>query len=143
MTDEAFWSRVDKTDTCWLWTGTTTDGYGIVRRRKIKPKGWLYAHRYSWMLTHGPIPPGALVLHTCDVRNCVRPDHLWLGSNADNLADMCQKDRSTRKLTSAQVREVRERWAAGERQVDLAAEFGIAQTTISRTIRFESGRSIR
>lgn len=143
-TDEKFWTRVEKTETCWLWTGHMThDGYGTLRRRKIEQKKMLYAHRYAWMLTHGLIPEGELVLHRCDVRNCVNPEHLFLGSHHTNHIDMAMKERSTLTLTADQVREVRTRWAAGARQVDLAATFGISQSTVSRLVRGVSGVAIR
>jgi hypothetical protein len=85
-----FWRRVDKKgpDDCWIWIGsTTTHGYGQFK---------LGAHRYSWELANGPIPAGYLVCHTCDVRNCVNPNHLFLGTNKDNLHDASLKGRLSR-----------------------------------------------
>ena len=70
MSDEAFWGRVNKTETCWLWTGTINDqGYGISRRH-------FRAHRIAYELLVGPIPDGLQLDHLCRVRNCVNPDHL-------------------------------------------------------------------
>lgn len=92
---QRFWNRVEKTNGCWQWTGSTdTNGYGQLRipgprssHKKVRTS------RYSWVLHYGPIPNGMLVLHTCDNRRCVRPDHLWLGTQADNMADMSNKGR--------------------------------------------------
>lgn len=69
---QRFWSRVDKTDSCWLWTGHTNRGYG----RACFEGRTVYAHRLSWELTRGPIPDGLSLDHLCRVLNCVNPDHL-------------------------------------------------------------------
>lgn len=91
FTAEAFWARVNKTNTCWLWIGgSISDGYGTVSRCGLMEK----CHRVSWILTYGNIPPNKLVLHICDNTLCVNPDHLFLGTNADNTLDMINKGRS-------------------------------------------------
>ena len=123
-----FWPKVAKSgDGCWLWTAHRTAlGYGRFNLRGKVTK----AHRVSWELTNGPIPHGLCVLHKCDNPPCVRPDHLFLGTIADNQADMAQKGRSflkqhpecalrgersgMAKLTAAQARRMRERYASGE-----------------------------
>ena len=87
---ESFWSRVDKSGDCWIWTGATRDGYGVIRRRLAPDSG---AHRVAWELTIGPIGPGLNVCHHCDVPLCVRPDHLFLGTQSDNLQDASRKGR--------------------------------------------------
>jgi hypothetical protein len=88
--EKAFWSKVNKTAGCWLWTRPGwIDGYAqfMTRRRRV------YVHRFAYELTHGPIPPGLLVCHKCDVPLCVRPDHLFLGTPKDNILDAVRKGR--------------------------------------------------
>jgi hypothetical protein len=91
-----FWSYVDKTGDCWLWTKScTSKGYGQFKFKEQKDT----THRIAWKLTHGPIPDGLLVLHRCDVRNCVNPAHLFLGTPKDNTQDMMSKGRHRSQLT--------------------------------------------
>jgi hypothetical protein len=89
--DDRFWSKVQKTDTCWLWTSTRNPfGYGRVYwRGRMNVR----AHRLAWELTYGAIPEGRWVLHSCDTPSCVRPDHLFLGDARTNVADMHAKGR--------------------------------------------------
>ena len=105
-----FWAKVELTlDGCWLWTGSktgpgpyTTGGYGTVYWRGE----YLLAHRVMWELANGPIPEGMHVLHRCDVRNCVRPDHLFLGTHQDNMADMARKGRAVSGATIRAARKL-------------------------------------
>jgi len=91
---ERFWAYVEKTDGCWPWTGPHTPaGYGWLT---LGRRGWgqMYAHHLSWLLHFpGPFWEGWQVNHQCDNPGCVRPDHLWLGTQAHNMANARAKDR--------------------------------------------------
>lgn len=93
---QRFWSLVDKSDDqdgCWEWQGNVTRyGYGITRVPR-GPKTYWRAHRLSYLLSYGVDPAALCVCHACDNRLCVRPEHLWLGTLADNTRDMFQKKR--------------------------------------------------
>lgn len=101
-----WWSKVrTSAEGCWLWRGKAGDayGHGIFSIRRDHKARSVYAHRQMWALVVGPIPDGLDVLHRCDVPFCVRPDHLFLGTQADNMADGAAKRRFTvprhKKLT--------------------------------------------
>ncbi|MFZ9715826.1 MAG: HNH endonuclease signature motif containing protein [Ilumatobacteraceae bacterium] len=84
-------SKVVKTDSCWLWGGAlTSHGYGSI---KFLQRRW-GTHRLSYTVFKGSIPDGLMVCHSCDVRACVNPDHLWLGTNLDNQRDSESKGRA-------------------------------------------------
>jgi len=89
-----FWSNIDTRSKCWLWTGgMTARGYGAFAVVYGRHKFWR-AHRFAWFLANGPIPKGGQILHTCDNRFCVNPEHLYLGDTDANMRDMVQNGRS-------------------------------------------------
>lgn len=120
---------------CHLWMGAIvpTTGYGSI---SLGPKaGSASTHCVSWTLYRGPIPGGLFVLHKCDVRPCVNPDHLFLGTHADNMADMIAKGRARHpphKLTAERVLLIRRSLASGMTQRKVAAEHDISQGSVSR-----------
>lgn len=93
-----FWTKVKQAEGCWLWLGAKNpDGYGMLNVRNHRGT---HAHRIAYALKVGDIPPGLSVLHSCDNRSCVRPDHLFLGTQLDNVKDMTKKGRD-HKATGA------------------------------------------
>ncbi len=126
-------SRVQKSESCWNWTGPISKfGYGTIyldaKRRSVR------VHRVMYQVFHGEIPIGLNVLHKCDNRRCVNPDHLFLGTIADNQKDAAIKNRLRVKLELGQVCEIRRLYIEGFSQVDLAKMFKINQSNISRIV---------
>lgn len=135
-----FWERVEKTDGCWLWTGhRNAQGYGTLW---FHGNSWR-AHRLAWHLTNSGVPEGLDVLHHCDNPPCVRPDHLFLGTDRDNVDDRERKGRNVprKKLTDEQVADIRRRYrpgrgpgySAGMSQI-LAKEFGVHRSYIRQLV---------
>ena len=92
--EDRFWLYCDRSDMsgCWIWTGSlNTGGYGQIKQARSNKK--ILAHRLSYQINRGPIPDGAVVLHKCDNTRCVNPDHLFLGTQSDNMLDAMRKGR--------------------------------------------------
>lgn len=156
LSDEnRFWNKVDKSggpDACWMWTGHKySTGYGsfIICTKRAK------AHRVAWVITHGHIPQdgsyhGLCVCHRCDTPGCCNPSHLFLGTNADNVADREAKHHNTpgeantsAKLTNAQAIEIRSLYAVGDTTYNkLASQFGVGKMTIRGIIRRETWKHL-
>jgi len=116
---------------CWEWSGgIASHGYGVFNHT--------LAHRYSYSYYIDEIPEGLHVLHICDNKSCVNPDHLFLGTNYDNIEDKIIKGRQARWensgvaiLTNSNVLEIKEKLKRGETQMSIAECFGVDQSTIS------------
>ncbi|MCK9496739.1 MAG: HNH endonuclease [Dehalococcoidia bacterium] len=145
---DRFWSKVDQNGPipehvpslgpCWVWTASRNKGYGQFNRdgRPVP------AHRVSYELAHGPVPDGLFVMHRCDNRACVRPEHLAPGTPAENTADMDNKGRRINvpqvgeshgcaRLTEEEVIEIRRRVSTGEKSRLVAADYGVSRETVS------------
>lgn len=132
-----FWAKVDKNAAggCWLYNGTISfEGYGYVNiGGGVRRKQW-QAHRFAWTLLKGPIDKGACILHTCDVRNCVNPEHLYVGDRKDNARDKIRRRRDiAASLTYEQAAEIKAalanyRFGLGE---ELAVKYGVTRNVIS------------
>jgi hypothetical protein len=132
---ERFWAKVDKggPNGCWLWTGCKNEwGYGLASWAGRKN---LRVHRISYEIASGTIPAGKLVLHKCDTPACLRPDHLFLGTDADNMLDKQRKGRIDRTLTREQAREARQIFlAGGVTKSHLARKYGLCSSTMGKLL---------
>jgi hypothetical protein len=135
---ERFLEKVRKTDACWEWTACKDrHGYGLIG---VGGHRVVYAHRVAYELFVGAIPRGKQVLHQCDNPLCVRPTHLFIGTNADNRADSVAKGRQARgeqngraKLTRLQIQEIRRQYQPNSHEFGgraLGRRHGVSQPTI-------------
>jgi hypothetical protein len=147
--EERFWPRVNK-DTlngCWIWLGASApSGHGrIGNHNKV-----YQTHRVSWELEYGSIPAGLCVLHKCDNPRCVNPEHLFLGTQIENLKDMDQKKRrrvgvgirnANAKLNNESVMEIREKYSSGSfTKTALSEKYGVSQSTIRQVVERKTWR---
>ena len=153
---DKFWIRVQKGDGCWLWIGSRLPtGYG-----RFYPNGrvGMYAHRVSWEIANNhQIPHGLCVMHSCDTPACVNPEHLRVGTQAENMQDMFERGRQgyygspgekhpNSKLTNEQVREIREMWrtrrSSGLTKVEIGRMYGVTKNNIDLIVRRISWKSV-
>lgn len=143
---ERFWDNMQKPVGCWLFDGAKEiNGYGYLLNPLPGGPKYTTAHRLAWILKNGPIPEGMRVLHKCDIRACCNPDHLFLGTDADNARDAMRKKRTLAgekgwhaKLSGDQVLAIRAEYQcvrSGKRvirsnAVELAKKYGVSDGTI-------------
>lgn len=143
-TEERFWSKVVKSDGCWEWTGCRN----YRPATHYRPRSWSYgtfyfegrqqpAHRVAWKLAVGEIPAGMWMLHHCDNQGCVRPDHLYVGTHADNTRDAVIRRRMARgerswnhKLTDEDIGHIRWLLSRGIPTETIGALVGVSGRTI-------------
>jgi len=149
-----FWSKIDKSrgsKSCWPYTaGRNWYGYGMFNPTSKKH---VPAHRYMWQLKNGPIPKGMLICHKCDNPPCCNPDHLFIGTPADNMRDKVRKGRQSTKVpkprygedhhncrfSNEQVRAMRDLYEkCGWKQLALARVFNTPVATIHGIVRYKS-----
>ena len=164
-TVDRFWDKVKKSSGCWIWCGSKrSKGYGafVYARGGEVVQG--RAHRYSYELHKGKIPAGLCVLHRCDNPACVNPDHLFLGSIADNNADMVSKGRHVRgatytdpllcnyergeghhaaKLTESDIRMIRNQKKSGLSYSKLSRMHGLAVGHLFRIVTRKAWRHVK
>lgn len=120
---------------CWIFDGAVSggNGYGSMRDETGRMD---YAHRISHRLYKGPIPDGALVLHTCDCRKCANPEHIYSGTHAQNIKDAIERERYARrgKLRAAQVLEIVAKSKAGASRSSLSERFHVSPESIARIL---------
>lgn len=149
---DRFWARVNKTDSCWLWTGSTVRGYGVFTAPGHESSR---AHRVAYEHFVGEIPAGHCVCHRCDTPACVNPEHLFAATQLDNIADRHAKGRTSKgashseklrakprprrhapyKLTEVDIREMFELRKGGMVLSEIAARFNCAPTMVSAVMR--------
>lgn len=148
-----FWRKVNKTESCWIWKGSkTSGGYGKIRQRKTTKS----AHRVSWEIHFGKIPKGVgihgiSVCHKCDIRDCVNPLHLFIGTHTDNMRDAFKKGRIIRPqgsenhnavLNEEKVVEIRNLFAKGFKKTQIGMFFQCGETTIAHVINRDTWKHV-
>lgn len=149
MTAGRFWQRVDSSagpGVCWPWTGSLhADGYGKLRWAGAN----VLAHRTAYALIHGEIPAGLCIRHRCDNPPCCNPDHLEIGTWADNVMDTVSRGRHVRgelspmaKLSEAAVKDIRRGFRNGKTRYELAERFHVSHTLICQVIKRKKWRHV-
>lgn len=136
-----FIEKVEKTPTCWIWKGSKfTSGYGDLSFFPSERR----AHRASWVIHYGKIPKGLHVLHKCDVKDCVNPEHLFLGTHRENMQDMVRKGRRPKifgtrhgmsKLTEKDILNIRALDKKSISRLEISKQFNITKENVGYIVR--------
>lgn len=137
--EDRFWTKVEilSPDDCWEWKACKNrGGYGrISLPHKFKKCDSMLSHRTAWIISNGEIPKGMKILHKCDNPSCCNPNHLFLGTQYDNVQDMVRKGRVQHRLSDEQVLEIVHKYSLGDiLQKDLAKEYGIHTDYVSSLV---------
>jgi len=146
--DKRFWSQVvvKSKNECWVFKNQPSQIYGVYHYKIEGGRKAVRPHRYAWIQHNGKIPDGLFVCHSCDTPKCCNPNHLWLGTNSDNILDRVMKfgpcsighittmgeDHHSSKLTKDQVLDIRKRIKNGEKQNKLATKYNVSTVMISK-----------
>ena len=147
LASERFWSKVSKSNDCWIWTGAKTkNGYGVFQKGR---RGELLykAHRFSFEIHKGEIPTGMIIMHQCDNKICVNPDHLTAGNHSQNLKDawdrnlrsMTRKNRKaigemSKKLSFEDVQKIKELRSYGQTLKSIGNQFNVSLSNVHNII---------
>lgn len=145
--EERFWAKVGNREPggCWVWVGAVDPktGYGRIMVEKDGLNRMENAHRVSFQMAKGPIPPGAFILHSCDQRACVNPDHLEAGTHQENMRQMSARGRQpNRKLTPESVRSIREMRSAGMYIREIAESAGVSKAAVKFVLNGHTWRCV-
>jgi hypothetical protein len=145
--EERFWRMVDKKgdEECWEWTGALDSfGYGIIKDEKPRGGRLIKAHRLSHRIHFGDIPVGLYVLHKCDNRKCVNPNHFFLGTYQDNSDDMYKKGRNvnlrgskigTSRFTESEIVEIKTDYFVNKMSTrEISVKYSVNQTYVYQII---------
>ena len=149
MAQKHFWQHVDKSGDCWIWMGATTRGYG----QTTIDKKHGYAHRFSWEFANGSIPNKKIICHKCDTPRCVNPEHLFIGTQADNIKDAIKKGRTKYKasfgskngnsrLTELAVKDIKKQYAGGKTLREVANAIGVSKSTVWNVVSNKNWRHV-
>ena len=150
--EEKFWSKVSKAEenACWEWSGALRwNGYGVFRHLNKS----VLAHRASFIIHKGPIPDGCVICHSCDNRKCCNPNHLWSGTQKENLQDMFNKNRDAKskpkgscqnhpraKLKNTDIDIIKNEYKSGISSRIIAKKYNVSKRTILNVVQGKNWR---
>lgn len=148
---DRLWNRTDRSSGCWIWTGCVDgSGYGLISLNGKMVK----THRLSWVLSNGQIPEGLFVCHHCDNRKCINPDHLFIGTNKDNMQDKVRKGRKngggpamgehngSAKMNAKKVIKIRELHKNGMSEKKISKQIGVGKSQVHRIIARQNWKQV-